>query len=184
MLTPSGPDVVATQVRHLAVVVGVTLVLGIGGFVLLGNTDVGQTLSLAYPVALVGSAGGTANAVRRVQRLAQEPASTRAAVPPRLANAQTWLSPITGGLFAVVLYNVLLAGILQGEFFPAFDCAGEPFSDYRNFATCSPATNADAAMALVWGFVAGFGERFVPNVLDRFLGDDPDGTDRVRTEQP
>ncbi len=164
-------DHVATQVRHLAIVVVATLLLAILGFVVLGNTAVGQQLSFVYPVALVGTAGGTANAARRVQRLQQEPLAVQAAVPQRLALAQTWLSPVVGGTFAALLYCIFLAGILQGEFFPAFDCAALDFTDYQTFSSCQPATNADAAMALVWGFVAGFFERFVPNVLDRFIGE-------------
>lgn len=80
------------------------------------------------------------------------------------------MSPVIGGTFATLLYRIFLAGILQGEFFPAFACADQPFTDYGAFSTCNPATNADAAMALVWGFVARFAELFVPNVLDRLLG--------------
>jgi len=163
-------DVVAVQVRHLAYVVLATLLLAIVGFVILGNTDLGQELSMVYPVALVGTAGGTANAARRVQLLNQRPDEVQADVPLRLAVAQTYLSPVIGGTFAALLYCVFLAGILQGEFFPAFGCADQEFLDYASFSTCNPATNADAAMALVWGFVAGFAERFVPNVLDRFIG--------------
>lgn len=173
-----GTEVVEAQVRHLAYVVIGTLALAILGFVLLGNTELGSSLSFAYPVALVGTAGGTANAARRVQRLQQESVPVQQSVPLRLAVAQTWLSPIIGGTFAVLLYCVFLAGMLQGEFFPTFACADTPFTDYSTFSSCNPATNADAAMALVWGFVAGFAERFVPNVLDRFIGDPKtDGSD-------
>jgi hypothetical protein len=164
-------EVIHAQLRHLTIVVTLTLTLAIGGFLVLGNTDLGQQLSFVYPVALVGTAGGTANAARRIQRLGQEPAELQRAVPVRLAVAQTWLSPIIGGTFAALLYCVFLAGLLQGEFFPGFACGDAPFTDYSTFSTCNPTTNADAAMALVWGFVAGFAERFVPNVLDRFIGE-------------
>ena len=164
-------DVVATQVRHLTVVVMLTLVIAIVGFIVLANTDLGAGLSFAWPVAVVGTAGGTVNAARRVQRLQQEPVELQQAVPERLAVAQTWLSPITGGVFAVLLYNVFMAGLVQGEVFPAFACGADAFTDYRAFSSCNPATNADAAMAIVWGFIAGFAERFVPNVLDRFIGE-------------
>ena len=177
---PATADAVSAQVRHLAIVVVLTLLGALVGFVVLGNTDIGAQLSFVYPVALVGTAGGTANAARRVQRLAREPMALQQEVPVRLAVAQTWLSPIIGGTFAALLYSIFLAGILQGEFFPAFECAGEPFTDYAAFSTCNPTTNADAAMALVWGFIAGFGERFVPNVLDRFIGESATGDEVER----
>lgn len=165
-------DVVELQVRHLAIVVAATLLLAAVGLFVLGNTAVGDGLSIAYPIALVGTAGGTANAARRVQLLAGEPLLTRDAVPRSLAVAQTYLSPIIGGTFAVLLYLVFLGGMLQGEFFPAFACGEDGFTSYSSFATCNPSTNGDAALALVWGFVAGFAERYVPNVLDRFVRDD------------
>jgi len=164
-------DVVAVQVRHLAYVLIATLVVAIVGFVILGNTNIGQGLSMVYPVALVGTVGGSANAARRIQRLNMRPGDVQDEVPLRLAVAQTYLSPAIGGTFAVLLYCIFLAGILQGGFFPAFECAHQPFHDYASFASCNPTTNADASMALVWGFVAGFAERFVPNVLDGFIGD-------------
>jgi hypothetical protein len=67
----------------------------------------------------------------------------------------------------VLLYGVFLSGLLSGDFFPAFgDCASAGFFGIRDLSECSPATNADAAKALIWAFIAGFGENFVPNFID------------------
>lgn len=160
---------VAVQAWHLGVVVAVSVVLGLLSLVLLSNTVVGLSLSLAYPVAVIGSAGGTANAYRRLQRLQATERALREDVSRTLAVLQVYASPVTGAVFAAVLYVLFLAGLLQGELFPTFDCSGDAFTDFADFANCGPSTNADVAMALVWAFVAGFGEKLVPNVLDRFI---------------
>lgn len=169
------PDPVAAQAWHLGVVVAVTAALGLLALVLLGNTVAGRSLSLAYPVAVIGSAGGTANAYRRLQRLQATEPTLREQVPRALAVLQVYASPVVGAVFAAVLYVLFLAGLLQGELFPTFDCAAEPFTDFAAFADCGPSTNSDVAMALVWAFVAGFGEKLVPNVLDRFIAPAPAG---------
>jgi hypothetical protein len=166
-------DLVSLQARHLGFVVVASVALGVVALVLLGNTSRGLSLSPAYPVALIGSAGGTANAYRRLQRLQATAPARRDEVPAALAVLQVYLSPVTGGVFALVLYVLFLAGLLQGDLFPTFACAAEPFTDFGRFADCGPSTNSDVAMALVWAFVAGFGEHFVPNVLDRFIAPDP-----------
>jgi len=166
-------DLVSLQARHLGIVVVVSVVLGVVALVVLGNTSRGLSLSLAYPVALLGSAGGTANAYRRLQRLQATDRARRDEVPAALAVLQVYLSPVTGAVFALVLYVLFLAGLLQGALFPHFACAAEPFTSFGRFADCGPSTNSDVAMALVWAFVAGFGEHFVPNVLDRFIAAEP-----------
>ena len=166
-------DLVSLQARHLGFVVVASVALGVVALVLLGNTARGLSLSLAYPVALLGSAGGTANAYRRLQRLQATDRSLREKVPATLAVLQVYLSPVTGAVFALVLYVLFLAGLLQGDLFPHFACAAEPFTSFGRFADCGPSTNSDVAMALVWAFVAGFGEHFVPNVLDHLVA--PDG---------
>jgi hypothetical protein len=94
-------------------------------------------------------------------------------VPAALAVLQVYLSPVTGGVFALVLYVLFLSGLLQGDLSPHFACATEPFTSFGRFADCAPSTNSDVAMALVWAFVAGFAEHFVPNVLDRFIAPEP-----------
>jgi hypothetical protein len=86
---------------------------------------------------------------------------------------QILLIPVYGGIFALVLYLGFLSAIVTGPLFPEF--AGPPFSkpipsteDIRNFfALTYPSTGADLAKLLFWSFVAGFSERFVPQILDK-----------------
>lgn len=162
-------ELLSRQSFHLMVVVIATIVGGGVGVVLLGNLDVGQ-LSPGYPVALAGTVGGTINTFRRLQRLQRTDLQERPELVPRLAIAQIYLSPLIGAVFALVAYGLFLSGLVRGEFFPDFACSSADFVGYGEFSLCAPATNADMAAAMVWAFVAGFGERFVPNLLDGLPG--------------
>jgi hypothetical protein len=85
---------------------------------------------------------------------------------------QIFLSPIFGGLFAVVLYAVFISGIIQGELFPKFKGTTEEFTTPYKFADNTlPATNADLSKAILWAFIAGFAEGFVPNFIDKLVKD-------------
>lgn len=91
--------------------------------------------------------------------------------------AKSWfqiiLIPVYGGIFAVVLYLCFLSKIVEGPLFPHF--AAPPFSeptptteDVRNFfALTYPSSGGDLAKLLFWSFVAGFSERFVPQIISR-----------------
>lgn len=161
----AGDDLLDLQVRHLLVTV-VFGVLTTAGLIVIANTAVGRSLSLYYPVAIVGSLGGTAHTYRRLRAHADADAEVLAAIPRSLAIAQVYLSPIIGAAFAVVLHTIFVGGLLQGEVFPTFTCAGDAYDNYARFADCGPSTNSDVALALVWAFLAGFAEHWVPTLLD------------------
>ena len=86
---------------------------------------------------------------------------------------QILLIPVYGGIFALVLYIGFLSEIVTGPLFPSF--AGPRFSkpiptteDIRSFFSQTyPATGADLAKLLFWSFIAGFSERFVPQILSK-----------------
>lgn len=86
---------------------------------------------------------------------------------------QILLIPIYGGLFALVLYLAFLSSIVQGPLFPRFAVAAfstpRPTTEdlMKFFSQTYPASGADLAKLLFWSFVAGFSERFVPQLIDR-----------------
>jgi hypothetical protein len=90
--------------------------------------------------------------------------------------ASSWfqivLIPVYGGLFALVLYVGFLSQIVTGALFPKFFIA--PFHEPPTtadlqafFGQTYPASGVDLAKLLFWCLVAGFSERFIPQIIGR-----------------
>lgn len=88
--------------------------------------------------------------------------------------SSSWLSilliPINGGIFAIVLMLMFLSGIIEGAMFPKY---AHPAINQNNLVgsfvlwltTTFPVSGPDIAKLLFWSFVAGFSERFVPQII-------------------
>ena len=128
-------------------------------------------LSAFELVALTGLFGGFISVQQRLQ------SSTD--VDPffkRLELSAGWgsivlIAPLMGLVFAIVLFELFVSGAVSGQLFPAFlkvDPSKVDPSTFRSFSVGStPASPSDWAKLAVWGFVAGFAERLVPDVLSR-----------------
>ena len=90
--------------------------------------------------------------------------------------SNSWLSilliPINGGIFALVLMLMFLSGIVEGAMFPkyyhqAIDTSNGVVSFKLWLINTCPATGPDIAKLLFWSFVAGFSERFVPQIITK-----------------
>jgi hypothetical protein len=101
--------------------------------------------------------------------------------------ANSWvhvcLSPLVGGILAVVTYILFVSGLLAGDLFPTFvpdamnaagadalrerPVPGAPHGFGKIFAIQGAAA-ADYAKMLFWCFLAGFSERFAPDIMSRF----------------
>jgi len=85
------------------------------------------------------------------------------------------IPPLVGAISAAILYVVFASEIVTGEFFPAFSCELSPIKACNEFQTFlsswSPSNAQDYAKAIVWGFIAGFSERFVPDILNKVAKD-------------
>lgn len=85
-----------------------------------------------------------------------------------LAIIQIYVTPIVAGVFGVVLYSLFLTDMLSGALFPNFEGLDEEYNTIVEFfSRVGPKEQIDAAKAIVWAFIAGFSERFVPNILDK-----------------
>lgn len=86
-----------------------------------------------------------------------------------------FLSPISGAIFAAILYLFFTAGLLNGAIFPEMTtvpASDDPFSiiELASFILqTGPKSGVQFALLLIWSFIAGFAERFVPDTLMRLV---------------
>lgn len=128
-------------------------------------------LSAFEVVMLAGLFGGFVSVQQRLQSATE--------VDPffkRLELSAGWgsivlIAPLMGMVFAIVLFEIFVTGAVGGEFFPKFvtvDQKNVDASTFQSFSVGStPLSPHDWAKLAVWGFVAGFAERFVPDVVSR-----------------
>lgn len=86
-------------------------------------------------------------------------------------------------VFAFVLYIMFIAGLISGDMFPRFvnttaNAGGEYVSMEQFMTSIEPESNRDAAKVLVWSFLAGYSEKFVPNLMTRMLSASAEPGDR------
>lgn len=90
--------------------------------------------------------------------------------------SKSWFSivliPINGGLFALVLMLMFLSGIVEGAMFPKYFHPPIDHNDLIKSFTywltnTFPDSGPDIAKLLFWSFVAGFSERFVPQIIKK-----------------
>ena len=86
-------------------------------------------------------------------------------------------------VFAFVLYMMFIAGLISGDMFPRFVRTtietGGQYVNMKEFATkIDPESYKDVAKILVWSFVAGYSEKFVPNLISQILKATESGDDK------
>ncbi len=83
-----------------------------------------------------------------------------------------WISPIVGGILAVVLYVLFISNLVSGDLFPNFiaDKASDEEVIKKNFSIVFAVHGeaVDYAKMMFWSFVAGFSERFVTDIISKF----------------
>jgi hypothetical protein len=169
--------------RRLIILTGIGLAL-IG--LLFGATlFLGQKFMVSWSCLLAGVLGGFVSIQQRLYKIGDEELSLLSA-----SWFQISLIPIYGGLFALVLYVILLSGIISGKFFPQFSTpslTGPVTKDYfiSFFRDTYPASGEDLAKLILWCFIAGFSERFVPQIInDVALGVNPNAASTTTPVPP
>jgi hypothetical protein len=121
-------------------------------------------VSVTYVVFPAGVIGGFVGIQRRVKKLSREDLALI---------ADSWLytvlSPLVGGILAIVLFVLFLSGLLQGDLFPAFvPPSASPPSRFTELFQMRAESVQDYAKLIFWAFVAGYSERFVTDVIGQF----------------
>lgn len=99
---------------------------------------------------------------------------------PRLVVGYFVWKCIISAILALVLYMMFIGELISGDIFPKFIHTtveqGGSYTNMKDFATTiDPESFKDVAKILVWSFIAGYSERFVPNLLARTLSSTPGG---------
>lgn len=164
-------DAIRRQALHISITV-VIIVVGITTAALL-STQLATPPSFALEmiIFLAGAAGGVANNYRRLLHIPLDVIREQSLTTTQFITFQIYVSPLVGGVFAMVLYLIFMSGLLQGTFFPAFSpIMQDGYESFKLFSFgANPATNQDAAKAILWAFIAGFSEGLVPNFIDKIL---------------
>src|SRR5215471_17690033 len=156
--------------------VAIVTLFGIGamGVVFALNLmGVRETYSAALPTALfAGAMGGLLSLQQRYQGTARQGDPVEGVSQLAHNWPQVFLPAINGAVFALVLYMLMLGGLINGDIFPRFM---KPEENQNGLVLLEflkqgkPANPADYAKLIVWCFVAGFAERFVPDTLSRLV---------------
>ncbi|BAH77398.1 inorganic phosphate transporter [Solidesulfovibrio magneticus] len=128
-----------------------------------GTYFLGLPLSTPLVVFLIGGVGGFISIHRRLQTMDEEALELYATSLLHL-----YISPLIGGILAVILYFFFLSQIVSSPIFPNFKTddpaqySGTIIDMYRS----SGLSFSEWAKLAFWSFVAGYSEDFVLAVVD------------------
>lgn len=150
--------------NRLAIALAILVPVMIAGAFLASQS---QIISAPIAAFSAGIIGGFVGLQRRLKSMSDDDLSL-------LADSWVYvcLSPLVGGILAVVLYILFISTLISGDLFPKFvPDATESYSRIHNgfseiFAVHGEAV--DYAKMMFWSFVAGFSERFVTDIVSKF----------------
>jgi hypothetical protein len=136
-------------------------------------------VTIMIPVMVAGAGGAFVSSLRRLYGFEDIfPRRSYVRLFRRLdfyVIAYSLVPVLVGIIGAVMIYLVFAGGLLKGDLFPEFVCTLGPDNKCNNFydflTHWAPRDAPANAKAIVWGFIAGFSERFVPNILNRLSTD-------------
>jgi hypothetical protein len=157
------------SIRHALIICGAGIgVLTIGAifFILYFAHGTG----IFQLMVIGGAAGGTMSLIQRVQALPEaDPLLFRLSGITTIIQSLI-IPPLTGAIFAGLLFFVFASKIVQSAAFPTIIVppASSNGVDFSTFLfAAKPDSGQSFALAIVWAFIAGFAERFVPDTINR-----------------
>lgn len=145
-----------------------TVLCLIGLSLLLYCLKFGTTGSRTYLITYVFIAGLIGGFVSIQQRLPKTDSIELRELS--LSWSSLLLIPVNGGIFAIVLHVLFISGIIEGSLFPEYHQVAidqqnltRSFADFLTYTF--PKDGPNIAKLIFWSFVAGFSERFVPQII-------------------
>jgi len=131
------------------------IAVGVMGAAILGAYYLGEQLvATVILMSLMGALGGFLSVQQRIQKIPTEQDPILTMFQLKNGRFAVRMAPLTGALCALVLFLIFRAELLQGPVFP-------------DFTRLYSAT--EYGKLLLWGFIAGFAERLVPDTLDNLI---------------
>jgi hypothetical protein len=128
-----------------------------------------RRLMISWVVFICGIIGGFVSIQQRVKNISDEELELLSS-----SWFQILLVPIFGAVFSLVLYCIFLSDLLNSDVFPKFFYPSPPSTGPNDdfivkvLQKTYPLTGPDLAKLIFWSFVAGFAERFVPQIISNF----------------
>jgi hypothetical protein len=161
------------RIKHIHTITKRLILMTAAALIILGaifgcNFYFDQRFMMSWSGLLCGVIGGFVSIQQRLKDVSDQELELLTA-----SWFQILLVPIFGGVFALVLYVIFLSGIVSGHVFPEFSFPPRPDSGpdttyiFDVLSKTYPNSGEDLAKFLFWSFVAGFSERFVPQIISK-----------------
>jgi hypothetical protein len=155
------------------IVIGALSILTIPYFILVSMGKIQSDASSIFGVTILsGSLGALFSALIRLYNVEDLPKALIAreleGMPSKYLLIYSLVPIVIGAIAAAVLYVVFAGKLVTNDVFPVFECrpAGDGCKTFISFISYwGPKAPEDFAKILVWGFIAGFAERLVPDTL-------------------
>jgi len=127
-----------------------------------------ETLFAALLIAmLAGAVGGFISLQQRVQNIPCDGDPLVSIFEIENGRFSIFQAPVSGAIFALVLLFLFMGGLVSGQLFPEFK--GLDLYLHKFQWSGGDLSGPNYAKLIVWCFISGFAERFVPDTLDRLI---------------
>jgi hypothetical protein len=116
-----------------------------------------------------GIFGGAVSTIQRIQAMPTNSSALTNVTALQGVHIALVSSPLIGGVSAGLLFFLCAGGELPSSIFPSIaNWSTTPAYDLHVFSDFGAEKAIDAAKLVVWSFIAGFSERFIPDTVSRF----------------
>lgn len=152
------------------------VLVNIQGKLPLIDKDVPTEATAFLVVIFLGAMGGLVSMQQRFQSASDEGDPIQNVSELAHGWFSLFLAPLSGAVFAAVIFLCFIGGLLEGELFPEINFPTQDRLSIAGFLrTAGPAAGGEYAKLMVWAFIAGFAERLVPDTLSRFVAKKAEG---------